>query len=284
MSALRVQPLDAPFGAEVQGVDPAALDDETRSALQEAFDEYGLLVLRDVDVTYPTQQLFVEMLVREDFSSASELELQPSAYVSNREEGATSASGLILFHTDGMWSNDPFKLVSLYAVQVDEGAAPTRFAGMASAWESLPADLRARAEGLHAVQAQGTKRGTQDGDEKLTIDPKASGVHRETPIALPHPRTGRPVLYVSEQQTSEIVELPGDEGEELLDALLAHVYRPENMVEHEWRDGDLVAWDNVAVQHARPEVTMEGPARTLRRAVVPPPWLWSEYKQYAASS
>jgi hypothetical protein len=33
------------------------------------------------------------------------------------------------------------------------------------------------------------------------------------------------------------------------------------------------------VQHARPRVTMEGPARTLRRSVVPPGWLWAA--QYA---
>jgi hypothetical protein len=38
------------------------------------------------------------------------------------------------------------------------------------------------------------------------------------------------------------------------------------------------------VQHARPEVSMDGPARTLRRAVVPPAWLWAEYQQYAKTS
>ena len=190
MSPMRVQPLDAPFGAEVLGVDPGAIDDDTSRALQAAFDEYGLLVLRDVEVSYPTQQMFVEMLVGEDLSSSSpDLELLPSAYVSNREEGAISASGLILFHTDGMWSTDPFKLVSLYAVQIDEGAAPTRFAGMATGWDTLPDELRARAEHLHVVQCQGTSRGMQAADEKLTIDPKASGV---TASAVPHhSRTGQ---------------------------------------------------------------------------------------------
>jgi alpha-ketoglutarate-dependent taurine dioxygenase len=284
MSALKVKQLDAPFGAEVHGVKLDALDEDAVLELQRAFDEHGLLVIRDPELEYPTQQKVVEMLVREDLSSPDELDVQPSAYVSNREEGASSAAGLILFHTDGMWSREPFKLVSLYAVQVDPGASPTRFAGMASAWDSLPDDLRARVEGLHVVQAQGTLRGLQDGDEKLTIDPNAKGVSRVTPIAQAHPRTGRPVLYVSEQQTREIVEVPGAEGDALLDQLLDHLYQPENMLEHEWRDGDLVAWDNLAVQHARPEVTMDGPARTLRRAVVPPPWMWAGIQEYAASS
>jgi alpha-ketoglutarate-dependent taurine dioxygenase len=285
MASLEVRALDAPFGAEVFGVDPAVLDDETRSVLQGAFDEHGVLVFHDVDFTYATQQRFVEMLVRESLSDDNEeLELKPSAYVSNREDGATSASGRILFHTDGMWSTDPFKLVSLYAVSVDEGASPTVFASMTRAWDTLPADLRTRVEGLHVVQSQGTNRGKQTDDKGLTIDPRASGVSRVTPLGLVHPRTGKTVLYVSEQQTREVVELSEDESDELLDALLEHLYSPANVLEYQWRDGDFVAWDNLAVQHARPDVPMDGPARTLRRAVVPPSWLWGEYQQYATSS
>jgi alpha-ketoglutarate-dependent taurine dioxygenase len=88
------------------------------------------------------------------------------------------------------------------------------------------------------------------------------------------------VLYVSEQQTREIVELPAEEGNRLLDELLDHLYRPENLLKYEWRDGDFVAWDNLAVQHARPDVAMDGPARTLRRAVVPPSWLWADAQPY----
>jgi alpha-ketoglutarate-dependent taurine dioxygenase len=285
MANLEVRALDAPFGAEVFGVDPAVLDDDARRTLQTAFDEHGVLVFHDIDFTYATQQHFVEMLVRESMSEGDEeLELKPSAYVSNREDGATSASGRILFHTDGMWSTDPFKLVSLYAVSVETGASPTVFASMTRAWETLPDDLRARVEGLHVVQSQGTNRGKQADDKGLTIDPRASGVSRVTPLGLVHPRTGKTVLYVSEQQTREVVELPEDESNGLLDALLDHLYAPVNLLEYQWRDGDFVAWDNLAVQHARPDVPMDGPARTLRRAVVPPGWLWGEYQQLATSS
>ena len=38
---------------------------------------------------------------------------------------------------------------------------------------------------------------------------------------------------------------------------------------HEWREGDLVIWDNHAVQHGRPEVG-DRDARTLRRVCVGP--------------
>jgi alpha-ketoglutarate-dependent taurine dioxygenase len=44
-----------------------------------------------------------------------------------------------------------------------------------------------------------------------------------------------------------------DEGRALLKALLDHVTRPEFCYRHEWREGDLVVWDNRCVLHrARP--------------------------------
>ena len=41
------------------------------------------------------------------------------------------------------------------------------------------------------------------------------------------------------------------------------------MLQHEWREGDLVVWDNQAVQHARGIVDLEGPERTLRKVFGP---------------
>jgi alpha-ketoglutarate-dependent taurine dioxygenase len=43
--------------------------------------------------------------------------------------------------------------------------------------------------------------------------------------------------------------LPLEEGRVLLRALLDHVTRPEFVYRHEWREGDLVVWDNRCVLH-----------------------------------
>ena len=61
--------------------------------------------------------------------------------------------------------------------------------------------------------------------------------------------------------TREIVEPALDESEELIEALFAHLYDNEHVIDHDWRQGDLVAWDNLAVQHARKTVQIEGPVR-----------------------
>ena len=75
---------------------------------------------------------------------------------------------------------------------------------------------------------------------------------------------------MARSNTREIVELPHDESEELIEALFAHLYDTAHVIDHDWRRGDLVAWDNLAVQHAaRKTVQMDGPVRTLRKVISP---------------
>jgi alpha-ketoglutarate-dependent taurine dioxygenase len=174
-----------------------------------------------------------------------------------------------MFHVDSMWSPEPFQVLSLYASKVEPGAATTSLANAVHAWETLPADLRARVEGLHAVQFAGQMMNR--GGEDLLNPEFGLDYSAVTPIARRHPRTGKTILYVSQQMTREIVELPPDESEELLQALFAHLYDPAVVYEHEWRTGDLVVFDNLAMQHARGNVIPDGPARTLRKVMLPIP-------------
>jgi taurine dioxygenase len=277
MSELRVERLDAPFGAEIRGFTPvAAADPDTEARLRAEFDEQGLLVFRAVDLDFAEQQTLIELLVGAERSLVdgvrSDGEVAQPFHVTNEEDGPYVGIGKLQFHTDAMWSHDPFSLISLYGVHVDPDATPTRYASTARAWATLPADLREQTEGLHVLHGEG-QLNRDDGD--YATHPGERDRTHTTPIAMPHPRTGRTLLYVSEQQTREVVELPRSESDELLAALRAHLYAPENRLEHHWREHDLVAWDNLTVQHARGDVVLHGPARTLRKAVVPPPWLWS---------
>jgi len=77
------------------------------------------------------------------------------------------------------------------------------------------------------------------------------------------------MLYVCSMVTSRILDMEPDDSEELLQRLFEHIQSPENVWEHEWRNNDLVVWDNRSMQHARPDVEEEGPVRTLRKAASP---------------
>ncbi len=89
------------------------------------------------------------------------------------------------------------------------------------------------------------------------------------PLVRLHPRTGRPLLYVSEMGTSHVVELPRAESDALLAELFAILYDPALVYEHTWRTGDLVIFDNLLMQHARGDVLADGPTRTLRKVIAP---------------
>ena len=107
--------------------------------------------------------------------------------------------------------------------------------------------------------------------EELLEPQRAAERSRATALPMIHPRTGRPILYVSQMMTTHVEGLPSDESEQLLEECFAVLYAPENTLEHDWRPGDLVVWDNLATQHARGPVVQRGPERSLRKVIAPRP-------------
>ena len=278
MARLHVRNISDAFGAEITGLDPRSdFDDETRRLLRGLFDDRGVLVFPGIDIDNAYQDKLCRMLIGDDGPGATAA--RAPYYVSNKEPGGFAPYGRLMFHADMMWSPQPYRVLSLYGVNVQPGSAPTVIASGTCAWESLPADLRARVESLHAVHITGQVY-SRGGDDLL----KPEREHEEStvkPIAHPHPKTARTILYVSQQMTREIVELPHDESEELLQTLFSHLYAPAMVYEHTWRTGDLVVIDNIAMQHARPNVDADGPTRTLRKVIAPIPKLRAETPRYA---
>jgi hypothetical protein len=134
--------------------------------------------------------------------------------------------------------------------------------------------LRARVKDRVALQCYDvdTYKKRAAGDPDVLVSTYASGdAFVITPIAYPHPRTGRTILYVCQQTTQKIEGVSADESDELIDALLDHMYAPGKEIAHHWRQGDLVIWDNLTLQHARPNVATGGPVRTLRKTLAPLP-------------
>ena len=273
MSQLELRDLAPAFGVEVVGFDPnVELDDEERRLLKDAFDRRGLLVFRGIDVDRAGQTFLVQMLAGDGYPSAESVaataERQRTFQISNTEPDAAAPFGELLLHSDAMWSFDPYVVLSLYGQEVEPPVPPTRFASTVHAWESLPDDLRARVEGLEAVHTTGQRKRTDDA-EKLLQPIRANEQSTTTLVGHPNPRTGATMLYVSPMMTTEIAGLSEQASEELLAELFRYIDAPDNCVELEWHNGDLAIWDNLAVQHARPDVTADDGVRTLRKVAHP---------------
>jgi taurine dioxygenase len=276
MAHLQLRELTPAFGTEITGFDAeAALPDESgRHELRTLFDTRGVLVFRDVRLDQTQQANLIRMLIGlgplEPGASPIGRDGDEPFYVSNKEAGGGAPYGRLLFHSDMMWSEHTFQVLSLYGVDVEQPATPTLFASATHAWETLPESLRSRVEHLSATQGH-DEAGRAADDPNVLVSRFEDLPTRSTPVALTHPRTGDKVLYVSQQMTHLIESLTTSESDALLEELFSHLYRSEGLYEHDWRTHDLVAWDNIAVQHARPNLTLEGPARTLRKVYAPVP-------------
>ena len=69
------------------------------------------------------------------------------------------------------------------------------------------------------------------------------------PIVRTHPVTERKCLFVCDGYSYRVEGLSEPEGKALLEELFEHIARPQFHYAHRWRLGDLLIWDNCAVQH-----------------------------------
>jgi len=275
VAKLEIRQLNPVFGVEIVGFEPKIpLDDDTLATLRDLFDKHSMLVFRNLDIDNTFQNYLSYALIGRSVPAPGEAgykDPERKSYISNKEEAGIAPFGRLLYHSDMMWSDKPCQLLSLYGVDVEQPSPPTVFVSAAHAWKTLPADLRARVEGRFAEHVHDNSYRRSGGDAEVMTAKFDDDDKVDLPIAHRHPRTGETLLYVCQQMTSGITGLPADESEELLEKLFQHLYAPENEFEHHWHKRDFVIWDNLALQHARPNVQAQGPARTLRKTFAPMP-------------
>lgn len=273
MAKLEVRDLTPAFGADITGFDPdAPLDDETRAHLQHLFDTRGVLRFRDISLTHTQQVLLGRMLIRkEGMADEGDPIPEDKFYVSNRNTASAAPFGRLQFHADTMWADKPFEVLSLYGAQIELPSAPTTFVSGVNSWKTLPEDLRRKYEGLKVLHTAGAVR--RGNLEDVLVSEVINPPTTVSNLGKVHPRTGETILYACEQMTQEVVGLPPEESEAILTEVFAHLYASEGQWDQEWHERDFVVWDNIAMQHARNNVVVEGPARHLRKAASPMPKL-----------
>ncbi len=75
------------------------------------------------------------------------------------------------------------------------------------------------------------------------------GLLHSQPVVRIHPVTGRKWLTINQTCKRFIGGLPPNEGDAILRMLMAHMQKPEFGFRHTWKEGDLLMWDQQAVQH-----------------------------------
>jgi len=255
-----IRPLDAALGAEVIGLDlgsPLSPDDFRR--IHRAHLDHHVVVFRDQRITPAQQVAFsrrfgpLQIHVLNQFQLAGHPEILIVSNVLDDGKPIGLGDAGHFWHSDLSYKERPSLGSLLHARELPVQGGDTLFANMHAAWESLPAALQKKVEGLTAehtylaryadLQARSPWRPNLTPEQIAQVRPV---VH---PVVRTHPETGRRALFVSEHFTTRIVGLPDDESRALLAELFAHSVKPEHVYRHQWRERDLVFWDNRSLLH-----------------------------------
>ena len=155
------------------------------------------------------------------------------------------------WHTDMLMFEIPAAASIAYAAEVPAGTGRIRFANLYRAYETLPDDLERAVRGRRSIHdaaytAMGEVRGGY-----AAVDDRSRGPGARHPVLRRHPQTGRTALYLGRKGYGYIEGYGVAESDRVLDALWRHMTRPEFVWTHEWRNGDVVMWDNRCCTHMR---------------------------------
>lgn len=263
------------LGAQISGVDLSQpLDEHTFAQVAAAFFDNEVAFFRDQRLT-PEQQIaftrrfgVLEQHVRKESRLPGHPEILVVSNVlddDGRPIGSQDAGRF--WHSDLSYKREPSMLSALYAIEVPvqngQVLGDTAFASTTAAYEALPEEMKARLAGLTNVhsyvyyrarnrraQLAEQERGASEVVEhELDENQLKSVPDVEVPVVRTHPVTGRKGLFLNEAHTSHVSGMPREAGDALLDELYRHITQPEFQYVHRWRPGDLLLWDNVAVQH-----------------------------------
>jgi taurine dioxygenase len=251
------------LGAELQGVDLSKpLSAEDRASIEEALHRHLVVVARGQRLSDPELLVFSRNFGELDppgpnpYGEPFNKQFPEINVISNVIENGRPIGGLgageASWHADMTYIEVPPKAAVLHALEIPPaGGGNTYFADMFAAYEGLSPELKAAIEGKVAVHdASRNSAGLLRKGYAEVSDPRQT-VGARHPLVRTDPRTGRRALFLGRRHNSYIVGLELEKSEALLDALWAHVADPRYAMCHEWRVGDVLMWNNLAVLHRR---------------------------------
>jgi taurine dioxygenase len=261
-SSIQVLPTGAALGADVGGLDLSGeIDDKIFRDIYKAWNDHLVLRFRD-------QQLDDNALVA--FSRRfGELDMAPTpapgermvvtlpevAVISNIVVGGKAVGSLgnseLVWHQDMSYKELPPKASLLYGIETPSAGGETFFYNLYKAYATLPQTLKSRIQALsckHDATRNSSGQLRKGFEERYSNAERPGAIH---PLVVRHPETGRPSLYLGRRPNAWIVGLSDADSDALLDELWAHVQQGPHLWTQEWRQGDLVIWDNRCTPHRR---------------------------------
>jgi alpha-ketoglutarate-dependent taurine dioxygenase len=261
-TSLRIEPIDATFGAFVTGVRLTDLDEPTWQAIREAWLRYALLVFpgqhlsRDEQVAFARRFGDIELIGGQEIMALSNVKEDGS--LRGDDDMVKVLKGNMGWHADSTYMPLQAKGAVFTAEVVPGEGGETGWADMRAAYDALDEETRAkvhRHSAYHSLYYSQSKVGHTPEKGKDSAY-GGYGFHDQDPPLRPlvkvHPETGRRSLLIG-RHAYGIPGLEPEESERFLQELVDFACRPPRTYHHRWTPGDAVVWDNRCLLHqARP--------------------------------
>src|ERR1044071_1366247 len=207
-----VKPLHPVLGCEITGITLAqAVEPKMFGKVYEAFLDYELILFRDVDLPPATQVAFAKsfgevqihvMNQYQGYRDHPEIYMLSNLDKDGNPSGKHPDKGTLYWHTDGSWRERTGQATMMYSEIVPGVGGETEFADMYSAYDLLPAAMKARIEGRRAIHNFDFSRTRRHGEDPLTAEQKAKVPPVAHPIVRTHPQSGRKAIFLGDHAES----------------------------------------------------------------------------------
>ena len=179
---------------------------------------------------------------------------------------ARIAKGNELFHADSSFNDLPSKWSMLRGVIVTPEGGETETIDMRAVYNALPQATKERIAGLRAEHNYFHSRRKAGAAVDESSNPHAPHMRAEHPVVRTS-ASGRPALFVG-AHTQCIVGMAEAESQALIEELIAFATQPHFVYAHQWRQGDILIWDNRCTLHRGTEYDYRNHKRDMRRATI----------------
>ena len=255
-----IVPLGPGFGAELRGVTLAdvASDDAVYAAVRAAFEQHSVLLFRGQDVTDELQLAFSRRFGPPEVTKVGSQgtgshfvilsTIGPDGKVvppDHRLSLRNKANQL--WHTDSSFKRVPALTSILSARVIPANGGETEYVSTRLAFKRLDASLREKLENSFAWHDYAHSRG-QIAPDLASPEERAALPAQCWRMVWRNPVNGRSAIYLA----SHAYAVEGMEpaaGKKLIDGLMEFATAPGTSYLHQWRQGDVVMWDNRATMH-----------------------------------
>ena len=260
---IEARPLAAAMGAEIAGVDLAALADAAFEEIRGALFRHKMIYFRGQPLDHSGHEAFSARFGRfaEDAYTegvAGHRNVQPLVKEAEARTGHIFGSG---WHTDSPFLAEPPAITILRSVEVPPFGGDTMWANCALAWRTLSEGMKALLAPLRVrmsmrdVLASALENAAADespvgrlaalkGQAELpeAVARKVEG--QAHPLVRTHPETGEKSLYCDGSYAIGLEGLREAEARPILDFLVAHITQPAFTCRLRWEADMVVLWDN----------------------------------------